>query len=64
MKKLTSNPQLNAPLNLVAAHAKLTGLVSSKDIFLQMREEEAAQDKQREQQNTFERLSETLYLQH
>ena len=66
MKNLTNHPQLNATLGLVAAHANLTsfGLISNKELFAEMREQEIGRELAEEKQNSFERLSEQLYLRH
>lgn len=66
MKPLTSNNQLNAKLGIVAAHARLTsfGLISNKDLFMDVQEQEAAKERAQDKQDSFERLSEQLYLIH
>ncbi len=64
MKQLTGNAQLNATLCNLYAHAELTSKVytSSKDLFIDMRAEQAATERDKEREDSFERLSECLFL--
>lgn len=63
---LTSNTQLNTHLSNLFVHAQVTsfGLTSSKDLFMDMQEQEAAKERTQERQDSFERMSECLYLRH
>jgi hypothetical protein len=69
MKALTTNKELSGHLGALLTHARLVSFgvspeISSKALFMDMREQELADSEQKSRQSSFERLSETLLLNH